>query len=197
MAEIIESVLEKTGGKERSVRWFRQKVKELGDVPSAQLVREGFVTRRPTLGTMNFFRFDPKYKNDVNVLPYYDRFPLVLPIQTVGGGDINEGFVGLNFHYLSIPMRLKLLNIIQEYATNDKMDETTRIRLTWNRIKRNPIVKPTVKRYLANHVRGTFRRIDAEEMMVAVLLPVQRFVRASETKVYADSRRIVNQPRRP
>ena len=196
MAEIIEGILEKTGGKERSVRWFRQKVKELGDVPSAQLVREGFVTGRPTLGTMNFFMYDPKYKNNKQVLPYYDMFPLVLPIQPVGGGDINEGFVGLNFHYLSIPMRLKLLNIIQEYATNDRMDETTRIRLTWNRIKRNPIVKPVVKRYLADHVRGTFRRIDAEEMMVAVLLPVQRFVRARETQVYADSRRIINQPRR-
>ena len=79
-------------------------------------------------------------------------------------------------------MRLKLLNIIQEYASNDRMDETTTIRLTWNRIKRNPIVKPVVKRYLADHVRGTFRRIDAEEMMVAVLLPVQRFVRQEKHK---------------
>jgi len=59
------------------------------------------------------------------------------------------------------------------------------------------MVKPVVKRYLADHVTGTFRRIDAEEMMVAVLLPVQRFVRARETQVYADSRRIINQPRRP
>ena len=194
MAEIIESVLEKTGGKERSVRWFRQKVKELGDVPSAQLVREGFVTGRPTLGTMNFFMYDPKYKNDVNVLPYYDRFPLVLPIGIAEG----TGFIGLNFHYLSIPMRLKLLNVVAEYATDSEMNENTRIRLTWNRIKRNPLVKPTVKRYLASHVQSRFRVITAEEMMAAVLLPVQRFVPSGvETKVYADSRRMANAPRRP
>jgi len=192
MAEIIEGILEKTGGKERSIRWFRQKVKELGDVPSAQLVREGFVTGRPSYGKMNFFMYDPKFKDNTKVLPYYDMFPLVLPIE-----EYRDGFLGLNFHYLSIPMRLKLLNIIQEYASNDRMDESTVIRLTWNRIKRNPMVKPVVKRYLADHVRGTFRRIDAEEMMVAVLLPVQRFVRARETQVYADSRRIINQPRRP
>ncbi len=191
MAQIIEGILEKTGGKERSVRWFRNKVKELGEVPPAQLVREGFVTGRPNYGNMNFFMYDPKNKSNLSVLPYYDRFPLVLPIE-----EYRDGFLGLNFHYLSIPMRLKLLNVIQEYATNDRMDETTRIRLTWNRIKRNPIVKPTVKRYLADHVRGPFRRIDAEEMMVAVLLPVQRFVRARETQVYADSRRIIGQPRR-
>ncbi len=192
MAEIIEGILEKTGGKERSIRWFRQKVRELGDVPSATLVREGYVTGRPSYCKMNFFMYDPKFKDNTKVLPYYDMFPLVLPIE-----EYRDGFLGLNFHYLSIPMRLKLLNIIQEYASNDRMDETTTIRLTWNRIKRNPMVKPVVKRYLADHVRGTFRRIDAEEMMVAVLLPVQRFVRARETQVYADSRRIINQPRRP
>jgi len=192
MAEIIDSILEKTGGKDRSIRWFRDKVRELGQVPSRQLVSEGYVTGRPTFGTMNFFYYDPKNKLNENVLPYYDRFPLVLPIE-----QYNDGFLGLNFHYLSIPMRLKLLNVISEYANNSNMDETTRIRLTWNRIKRNPLVKPVVKRYLADHVKSPFRRIDAEEMMVAVLLPVQRFVRATDTKVYADSRRIINTPRRP
>ena len=63
-------------------------------------------------------------------------------------------------------MRLKLLSVVSEYANNDALNETTRIRLTWNRIKRNPLVKPTVKRYLADNVRGTFRRIDADEMML-------------------------------
>jgi hypothetical protein len=33
-------------------------------------------------------------------------------------------------------------------------------------------------------------------MMVAVLLPVQKFVKATENKVYADSRRMIN-TRRP
>lgn len=192
MAEIIDSILEKTGGKDRSIRWFRDKVRELGEVPTRQLVREGYVTSRPTFGNMNFFYYDPKNKNNIDVLPYYDRFPLVLPIE-----EYNDGFLGLNFHYLSIPMRIKLLNVISEYANNDNMDDTTRIRLTWNRIKRNPMVKPVVKRYLTSHVKTPFRRITAEEMMVAVLLPVQRFVRARETQVYADSRRIINTPRRP
>ena len=105
--------------------------------------------------------------------------------------------MGLNFHYLSIPMRIKLLNVIQEYANDDKYDENTRIRLTWNRIKRNPLVRPTIKMYLREHVRTPFRRINADEMMVAVLLPVQKFVRATDNKVYADSRRAARAPRRP
>tara|TARA_B100000902_G_C26957865_1_gene739042 strand:+ start:41 stop:619 length:579 start_codon:yes stop_codon:yes gene_type:complete len=189
MAELIEGILKKSGGKERSIRWFRDKVRELGQVPPRTLIREGVITRRPTFGVMNFFMYDPKNKNIPEVLPYYDKFPLILPI----GYQLEEGsFMGLNFHYLSIPMRLKLLNVIDQYTNNDKLDESTRIRLTWNRIKRNPLVKPVVKKYLINHIRSPFRKINADEMMVAVLLPVQRFVRAQETRVYADSRRTVN-----
>jgi hypothetical protein len=189
----FDDLLEKTGGNERSVRWFRDKINELGVPPTGQLIREGLVSQRPVYGRMNFFFYDPKGKNE---LPYYDRFPLVMPIGIMP--ESREGFVGLNFHYLSIPMRLRLLNVIAEYATDDRMDDNTRIRLTWNRIKRNPLVKPTVKRYLASHVRSRFRAITAEEMMAAVLLPVQRFVpNGIENRVYSDSRRMANQPRRP
>jgi hypothetical protein len=145
---------------------------------------------------MNFFMYSPKYKDDKNVLPYYDRFPLILPITPVGANNVSEGFMGLNFHYLSVPMRVKLLNVMAEYA-NGPMDESTRIKLTWNRIKRNRMVQPTIKRYLMDHVKPPFRIINADEMMIAVLLPVQRFKRATESRVYADSRRMVNTPRRP
>jgi hypothetical protein len=187
----FDDLLEKTGGKERSVQWFRNKIREMGEPPTRQLVSEGLISQRPSYGQMNFFYYDAKGKNE---LPYYDRFPLVLPIGIAEG----TGFIGLNFHYLSIPMRLKLLNVVAEYATDSEMNENTRIRLTWNRIKRNPLVKPTVKRYLASHVQSRFRVITAEEMMAAVLLPVQRFVPSGvETKVYADSRRMANAPRRP
>ena len=195
MADLIGDILEKSGGKDRSVRWFREQVKQLGAVPSRQLIREGLVTSRPTYGVMNFFMYDPKYKDDRNVLPYYDRFPLIMPIEPLR--EQRGSFIGLNFHYLSIPMRIKLLNVIQEYASDDKYDENTRIRLTWNRIKRNPLVRPTIKMYLREHVRTPFRRINADEMMVAVLLPVQKFVRATDNKVYADSRRAARAPRRP
>ena len=184
VSNYIQSVIDAARGRPRSTDWFRSKIREFGKPGAMDLIRDGKQKRTPFFGRLNMFFYDPKLKN---VLPYYDRFPLIMPIE-----QYTNGFLGLNFHYLSIPMRLKLLNIIAEYAINAKLDEKTRIRLTWNRIKRNPIVKPTVKRYLMDHVRTPFRRIDADEMMVAVLLPVQRFVRAQETRVYADSRRIAN-----
>ena len=73
MADIIESILKKTGGKDRSVRWFRQKVRELGEVPPAQLVREGVVTGRPSYGRMNFFFYDPKQYYQVLLLQKLDQ----------------------------------------------------------------------------------------------------------------------------
>ena len=178
----FDEILERSGGNERSVRWFRQQIRDLGTPAPRELISEGKVRAAPMFGKMNFYLYDPKYKAQ---LPYYDRFPLILPIEIAEGG-----FIGLNFHYLSIPMRVKLLNVISEYASDDKLTDKTRIRLTWNRIKRNPLVKPTVKRCLLEHVRSPFRVIDADEMMTAVLLPVQKFVKASENKVYSDSRRM-------
>ena len=46
------------------------------------------------IGRLNMFLYDPKYKDK---LPYYDVFPLVLPIQRY-----SDGFLGINFHYLTL-----------------------------------------------------------------------------------------------
>ena len=168
--------------------WFAKKAKALGPIGAPQMLKDDRLEKTEVnSGDMVMYTYDPKTKA---TLPYYDTFPLVLPLE-----NYNDGFLGLNFHYLSIPMRLKLLSVITEYATDDRMDENTKIRLTWNRIKRNPMVKPTVKRYLASHVKSPFRKIEADEMMLAVLLPVQRFVKATDNKVYSDSRRMSNQRR--
>ena len=50
----FDDLLEKTGGKERSVRWFREKIKEMGEPPTRHLVAEGLITQRPQYGRMNF-----------------------------------------------------------------------------------------------------------------------------------------------
>jgi hypothetical protein len=172
-----------TGGREKSIRWFRDKIRDFGTPPPLQLVNEGEVRPYPYWGRMNFFLYDAKYKDK---LPYWDRFPLVLPLE-----ETNNGFIGLNFHYLSIPMRLKLLNIITDFATDRRFDEDTRINTTYRQLKRHPIVKPTIKRYLNSKLDSPFRRINVDEMMMAVLLPIQQFQKQSETKVYSDSRRMM------
>jgi len=178
----IKEVYRQAGGKPRSVDWYRDKIREFTLPSSAQLVREGKRTKRPTVGVLNMFFYDPKTKGK---LPYYDTFPLVLPIE-----EYNNGFLGLNFHYLSIPLRVKLLDRMMDYAGGD-INERTRLNVDYSGLKRVPLIKPTLKRYLTNNLRSDFRRIPADEFLVASLLPVQQFKKASDRKVYADSRSMI------
>ena len=81
--EFIQKVVEATGGKDRSISWFQNKIREFGSPTSAQLIREGKRRSTPFFGKLNMFFYSPKYKDK---LPYYDRFPLVLPLESFKGG---------------------------------------------------------------------------------------------------------------
>jgi hypothetical protein len=51
------------------------------------------------------------------------------------------------------------------------------------------LAQPCVKEYLVDHVRSQFRKIEAEDWMTAMMLPVEQFKKATTTKVWADSRK--------
>ena len=129
------------------------------------------------------FFYDPKLKAK---LPYYDTFPLVLPLE-----PYSDGFLGINLHYLPIPLRIRLLDELMDYSTDTNFDSKTKINTNYQKLKRVRLIKPTLKRYLAGQVKSQFRRIDADEFTVATLLPVQRFKKASASEVYADSRKMI------
>ena len=101
------------------------------------------------------------------------------------------GFLGLNFHYLPIPLRMKLLDRVVDFSNNTKFDESTILRVSYNQLKNVKLIKPTIKRYLAGKVKSRFRRIDADEFIVATLLPVARFKKGSQSEVYRDSRKMI------
>jgi hypothetical protein len=77
---------------------------------------------------------------------------------------------------------------MQRYATNNKMDSTTRFDVSWSRVKNIPLVKPTIKKYLYKHVRSSFLKIDLTQAAIAVYLPVQQFQKRSAASVYSASR---------
>ena len=92
---ILDPLKDKQGGIRKSVEWYRKNVADLNNrVTAAALMRSGKLNGIPSRGRLNFFFYDPKYKK---TLPYYDTFPLVLPIERIPGG-----FAGINFHYLKI-----------------------------------------------------------------------------------------------
>jgi hypothetical protein len=99
----------------------------------------------------------------------YDRFPLILPLDSAKGG-----FYGLNFHYLQPGARVAFLRQLQEYASDDNYDTKTRFNLSGG-IPNNSYFKRTVKHYLFDRVRTSFLNITADEMAIGIFLPVARF----------------------
>ena len=164
---ILEPLKDKQGGIRKSVDWYRRNIADLGNrATAAALMRSGKLNGIPSKGRLNFFFYDPKYKQ---VLPLYDRFPLVLPLETIPGG-----FMGLNFHYIRPVQRVSLLNNLQRFATGG-MKASTRIDATYDGIKNVSITKNMIKKYLYGHVRSSFLRVDFDEAALAVMLPVQQF----------------------
>jgi hypothetical protein len=129
------------------------------------LITRGKATLRPKYGMMNLFGYDAKHKA---TLPYYDKFPLIFPIEPAKGG-----FIGINFHYLPFGARVAFLKQLSQYATDENYDNQTRYNLDW---VNNSYFRKTTKRYLNSQVRTSFLNIPANEMAVAIFLPVARFV---------------------
>ena len=138
------------------------------------------------MGNMYLFAYDPKHKD---TLPYYDRFPLIFPINKAKGG-----FLGINMHYLPPILRAKLMDQLYTVLTNKAFDETTRLSASYkvlNSAAKFKEFQPTIKHYLNAHVRTKPAYINPSEWDIALFLPTQQFVGATATQVYADSRRIV------
>src|SRR5210317_791490 len=150
---ILDPLKDKQGGIRKSANWYRKTVADLGDrITARKLMNSGKLNGIPSRGRLNMFFYDPKYKE---VLPYYDRFPLVLPLQTIS-----------------------LLDRLQRFATGG-MSKSTRIDASYNGIKNIGIAKTTIKKYLYGHVMSSFLRVDFDEAALAVMLPVQQFKKGS------------------
>ena len=164
--------------------WLNSKVKNLNPTP-ATLIRDRQRLRDKTfIGKMYFYYYDPKTKDS---MPYYDRFPLVIPID-----QYSDGFLGLNLHYIHPRQRIILLDKLSETASNKSFDEKTKLRISYDYLTRASTAfeaMPCIKRYLYSQVTSRFLEISADEWDIAALLPMETFVNASESKVYADSRK--------
>lgn len=174
----------------KSKNWFEQQALLLG---RQQLTPQNILggnaeqnVSRVVPGHLYMFLYDPKGKKE---LPYYDRFPLVFPFRKT-----EDGFIGLNMHYLPYALRIQLLDALIVYRSNNRLDELTRIKYSWGLIdgvSRFAAAKPCVKQYLSNHVRSQYRQINSKDWATAMLLPVERFVGASKQEVWTDSKQII------
>ena len=163
---LFERVSAATGGEKKSLAWYRNTVKqessaykknfkkyilnEKNDRVGAVEEQDANELRRYTVqGHMYMFEYKAKMRH----LPYYDRFPLVYVIKTVGKSE----FWGANLHYLSPKKRI--------IATRKLMQG------------RIDIPKKCFHKYLQAHVEDLYLDLASAEWDTAILLPTEDFVR--------------------
>jgi len=145
----------------------------------------GTLTGRMWLGRMYFFVYNPKHKA---TLPYYDMFPLVLPVERY-----SDGFLGINFHYLSPKDRAVLLDEIKVFVNDKSLSENARIMLTYDMLRgftRFKRAKPCLKRYLTTYMKTQFIPVLPDEWGPSIFLPVEMFKKKSKKAVWAESKEI-------
>lgn len=170
-----------------SREWFRKKARSMR-VNRSQLMQEDEIElkSRSVTGAMFMFFYDPKHKK---TLPYYDTFPLIIVV-----GPADGGFIGLNLHYLPIPLRAKFLDALMDTTNNKKYDNSTKFALSYEMLKsasKMKYFKPCYKHYLTKHVRGKMAFVPAPEWEIATFLPTADFQKASAGTIYGQSRSMI------
>ena len=174
MASVFDTIRQAAGDRDLSINWYKKKVADLSNrISAARLMRDGTLKRAPSFNKLHFFRYDPKLKA---TLPYYDTFPLVMPIQSAAGG-----FLGINFHYLPIPLRMRLLETLDKRG----------FRGDYRKLKNIREVKPTIKHYLRKQFASGFLELEEDDYAPSIFMPVAQFRKASASQVWRDSRRMI------
>ena len=172
MASVFDTIRQAAGDRDLSINWYKKKVADLSNrISAARLMRDGTLKRAPSFNKLHFFRYDPKLKA---TLPYYDTFPLVMPIQSAAGG-----FLGINFHYLPIPLRMRLLETLDKRG----------FRGDYSKLKNIREVKPTIKHYLRKQFASGFLELEEDDYAPSIFMPVAQFRKAGASQVWRDSRR--------
>ena len=169
-----------------SMAWFRRRVSNL-KVSRVGLIAQGPQRKRVLpYGRMFNFQYDPKLKT---VLPYYDRFPLCIPIQKAKGG-----FHGMNLHYLHPVIRAQFLDTLMDFASDQNFTIGTRMRLTYKMLKGSTKLKwfkPCFKHYLTSHIQSPLLLIEPADWEIAIFLPTDSFRKVDASSVWGNSRKIV------
>ena len=201
MATVFQNILNNAARKgitdqytSESINWFRINIRKTAVSPLRVMKeeRDNYVTSwsSTAIGKMYFAYYDPKHKD---TLPYYDMFPLIIPIKR-----LPDGFLGLNLHYLPPILRAKLLDSLYDLLNNAKLDEHKRFIISYNILQatsKHRYFKPCVKRYLGKHFRSRFIKIPHENWTAAVFLPTETFEKKSKNEVWSDSRQSISRSR--
>lgn len=170
--------------------WFRDAAQDVTAVNRNQLMRDKenivYSINVKSIGKMYTFFYDPKHKE---TLPYYDLFPLIFVVDLKA-----NGFMGINLHYLPPVLRAKLMDSLYQILNNNKYDATTKLKISYQLLSsatKFRYFKPCLKHYLSDHVQSNFLNIEPKNWDSALMLPTEKFRKASSDKVWRESREMV------
>ena len=170
-----------------AVAWLKDKINEIkrpSNIPT-NIKAEISRYKQPgqlKIGMMYCYYYDPKTKYD---MPYYDKFPMVLVLE-----KYNDGFLGLNLHYLPVKFRVAFMQKLMKYAQLTPENDIRRMRVSYDILqstRRYTEFRPCLKRYLFSHLRSKILMIEPNEWDVATMLPIQQFKGAKPQTVWQDS----------
>jgi hypothetical protein len=216
--ETLRARVEKSGGllpqERRAMFWFSQYSAALkswqgkhnniqfrtaqNELPSQMIVGP----RRAFPGYMYFFHYEPIGKH---TLPAYDTFPLTLVIKRE-----KNGFIGLNFHYLSYRSRAMLFDTLYQSFVKLGPDPDgsgpmgpdplkTRMRVTYKMldgVSKYKAFRPCVKRYRSSRCRTPLLQVGSSEWDLALFLPVEQFRKSTKADVWQESQERIQEQKR-
>ena len=170
---------------QKARNWYRDAALAVTNINSATLFKQNEKNFRRTInissiGSIFTYYYDPKWKAK---LKYYDMFPLAIICEVY-----NDGWSALNVHYISPIARAKLFNSL--LSITEGQGPKQKIQLSYDLLKsasRFRYFKPCYKRYLASNVRSRLLFIEPSQWPIALYLPTQRFVGASEDQIWKES----------
>lgn len=170
-----------------SYNWFRDTVRAMGgEKTRSTIMKDARSSKRlknePMIGKMYTYVYDAKHKEK---LPYWDAFPLIFMI-----GPAENGFYGVNLHYLSPKYRAILFDKLLEVRNNTKINSNTKLKISYQILKATEqfnLFAPCFKHYLFSHLQSKLALIPAEQWEAAVFLPTANFQKSNNSKVWSDS----------
>ena len=171
---------DKTGIREKNaLLWYRNRIQNLNSgSPPRQF---------PKIGDMLLYEYNAKWANE---LPYWDAHPLSILLEMKP-----DGFLGLNLHYLPPIYRAVLFNkLIENFGRKRK--EQFKLDISYNSLKKREsdreirYYKPCMKRYLTHHIYRNIMIIPETEWIIALYLPLQKFMKKSQEHVWKESKRM-------
>ncbi len=144
------------------------------------------------IGKLMLFFYDPKH---AETLPYFDRAPLIMPVSLT-----NDGFIGINFHYLHPLLRAQLLDMIMQdsdyqFLKNPEKAQYNafakrQLNMTYQKLQglcQSELFKPCIKKYLWDHCRSRFYLVDPSDWVTLLPLPLERFEKKTAANVWRES----------